>query len=178
MSPKRTLVLCLSVAALGLVLAPQAPAASGPTYGLSGAYVPPCTGVDCPPTVDYTWSGTASCIRNCAGAPASGSFTSELSGSGGFFPRSCVSRKATGSFSAVWSDATFTTVSLSAHSRDKLSYHVWGITDPSSTFLPLDPYRGNWPFPASIPNDPHKRNACRAGTVSIPSDPYRISFGS
>ena len=176
----KRLVLAVSVAALCLAFAPSAPAASGPTYGLSGAYDPPCTNpLNCDVfSTPYEWSGTANCIQHCAGVPASGTFTSELSGSGGFFRDSCVAKRATGSFSAVWSDATFTTVSLQAHSRDKLSYSVFGVTDPSSTFQPQDPYRGNYPFPVAGPQDPYKRNACAAGTVSSPTDPYRISFGS
>lgn len=51
-------------------------------YALTGSYTTSCSGDVVCITRTYDYSGTASCQRNCTGAPSSGSFTIRLSWSG------------------------------------------------------------------------------------------------
>jgi hypothetical protein len=168
----------LAAGALWGALAGSAQGASGPRYGLSGGYAPSCSTDVCFGGVDtYDWSGTAECIANCEGVPQSGSFSIHLKGTVGRFPPSpCVSKRVTGTFTASWSDATFTTASLSGRSRDGNSYRLRGVTDASSTAYPSDPIRGSVAYPTD-PIKPNQRNACSAGTVSYPTDPMVAAFG-
>jgi hypothetical protein len=174
------LIAALAAASLLILAAvPTAQAASGPSYGLTATYAPSCTSEPCLiGGVDtYDWTGTASCIQNCTGVPASGDFALHLSAAGRAYPPSpCVSKRVTGTFSATWSDATLTTASLSGRSQDGKSYSILGTVDPASTHYPSDPIRGTVAFPPT-PIRPGHRDACTVGTVSYPSDPMRVSFG-
>jgi hypothetical protein len=167
MKLKHLTLLVLAASTLVLALAvPSAQAAPGTTYSLSAAYTTSCTGDVVCISSTYDWSGTATCSANCTGAPQSGTFTIHLAGSGPYFPPSpCISKRVTGSFSATWSDATFTTAQLSGRSRDGKSYLIAGTTDATSTAYPPQPMKGSLRFPP---------DSCSAG---FPPQPMFVTFG-
>jgi hypothetical protein len=169
-------VVAVGVVALGLVGSAQA--AGGPVYGLSASYATfPCAGIDCPLEPPYDWSGSAECVARCTGVPQGGSFVLELAGWGKRYPPSpCLTKRVKGTFSASWSDGSFTTASLTGRLRNGQAYSVKGIVDTTSTAYPTDPIKGS----ATWPSDPTtgQRNGCLDGTMSWPTDPIFVSFGS
>jgi hypothetical protein len=159
-------------AAAALALAPlTAQGSSGTSYSLTAtSYSESCVSSDfgCLGSFRYIWTGSAACATNCAGEPASGTFTIDLSGSGLLFPPDpCVVKDVSGSLqvshppSPVFPTPTFTTVSnLTGESRDGKSYALSGTVDASSTQFPSALMKGLVRFPP---------NPCASSTTSFPA---------
>ena len=132
----RHLLAALTATAL-LALALLAPTASatpaGPVYSASGAYAPTCNTDVCFGGVNtYDYSGTATCVQNCANAPSSGTLQTTFSATR-FFPPSpirCVPKTVTGSFTFTPTDPNYPPgpwfASLTGHSRDRKALFASG----------------------------------------------------
>jgi hypothetical protein len=132
---RKHLVATLTASALLALalLAPTASAAAGtPVYDASGTYAPSCNTDACLGGVNtYDYSGTASCVQNCTGAPASGTLSTHLSAAGRFFPpSSCVPKRVSGNFTFTPTDPLYPPTpwfaALTGHSRDRKAFVASG----------------------------------------------------
>jgi hypothetical protein len=133
----------LAVLALTLAFATGAQAKSSKiVYSASGSYTTnDCSHeIDCTPTYGYT--GGSSCTKNCLpGAPSTGTFAINLTGSPFHPPGPCLSKKVQGFVEVVWEDKTTTTASITGkYSKQKAGYSLKvTVTGGTNKFMPPGP---------------------------------------
>ncbi|MEA2215826.1 MAG: hypothetical protein QOK19_1387 [Solirubrobacteraceae bacterium] len=133
---------CLAAIGLLLSITSVASAASPKVlYGAAGSYsANNCENqIDCSPTYEYT--GASECTKNClSGAPAGGTFSFSLLGSGKHPPSPCVSKKLTGTVEVLWADHTTTTASIAGKASKKGGYSLkLTVTGGTNTFYAPGP---------------------------------------
>jgi hypothetical protein len=133
----------LATIALGLAVAPGAQASSSKiVYSTSGSYATnDCSHeIDCTPLYGYT--GGSTCTKNCLpGAPTTGTFAIDLSGSPLHPPGPCLSKKVQGTVEVLWADRTTTTASITGtYSKKKAGYNLKvTVTGGTNPFTPPGP---------------------------------------